>query len=549
MGGTTAKPGSSLDRVAQVLFAVAVLASTGLLLHYKLSLGLVADDLVFLHERGIGGLSTLLEPHGENIVVLQAALYRFIYIVFGFGSAVPFQLISLATYVLSVVALFFWVRERVGDPVAALVTIPVLVLGTGYSDILWAFQVGYSVSVLGGLIALIALDRGGRFSGPVACAGLLVAVTMSSLGLPFMVAAAVLLFLRDGWSFWRRYELIVPAVVFLAWYVGWGRHAGSQRTLENVINSPVYVAESLKSVLMSLTGLHRLSSPLGDILGWLTTVTVAGLTTLSLVRRKSLPPAFLIGVAAGLTFWMLIAFNVGSSGFRAPDTSRYQYPGAVFLIMILTGAFTGARPGYRWLAGLAALAVVSMICSLKPLRDGVEEIDFGAALPKGAMTAFNIAGEKVDPAFGVPVAPFFSRQTIPHDQFAELQRRYGKGGWTLEEIPGRSEFDRLGVDAYLAPALGMEIEAGTAASTDCRVVRLAEGRKEVQAVGPGTISFSPRRSPLTVTAGRFADGTPVDLGRVATGSTGILEIPADLSDEPWRVAVQGQGPIRVCQAG
>ena len=67
---------NTTDRAARVVFAGALLASAILLLYYRLKVGFLADDLVFLRERAIGGIDTLLEPHNENIVVLQVVIYR-----------------------------------------------------------------------------------------------------------------------------------------------------------------------------------------------------------------------------------------------------------------------------------------------------------------------------------------------------------------------------------------------------------------------------------------------------------------------------------------
>lgn len=525
---------------------MALVAAAGLLLHYKLQIGLVGDDYVFLGNRGVGGPSTLLAPHSENIVVLQAALYRVMFIIFGFNSAAPFQVLSLVTYLLSIVAFFALIRTRVGDAAAALASIPLLVLGTAYQDLLWAFQVGYSVSAFGGLVALIAIEHGGRFSRVIACVALLVSVTMSSLGLPFLVAAGVMLVLRDGWDVWRRYELFVPAGVFAVWYLVWGTDAPSAVSWENVRGAPLFVAESVKSVVMGLTGLHRLPDRAGDILGWVCTATLTLLTALGLIRRRVLPPEFLAALAAGLTFWVLISLNqIPGIPLREPDASRYQYPGAVFLLMILAGAFIGCRPGRRLITGFAVLAAVSVACSLGPLRDGLKAMNFGAGLPEAAMTALNIAGDKADPNFGIPMAPKFSSLAISQQNFLAVQERYGRGGWTSEEIQGKNDELRNALDQNLIAALNLEISPGASASANCRIADLnADGARV--SLTSGTVGISPRRSAALVTVGRFGDGAGLKVGSIAAGSAGTLTIPADQSGVPWRVAVRGKGPARIC---
>ena len=116
--------GMKTARAARILFGVALLASAALLLHYRLDIGFVADDWAFLRDRSLGGLDSLLIPENENIVILQAAVYRIFYILFGIQSSASLQIASLVFFLLSVVAFYAWIRERVGEWAAAIASIP-----------------------------------------------------------------------------------------------------------------------------------------------------------------------------------------------------------------------------------------------------------------------------------------------------------------------------------------------------------------------------------------------------------------------------------------
>ena len=61
----------------------------------------------------------------------------------------------------------------------------------------------------------------------------------------------------------------------------------------------------------------------------------------------------LVVLAVGITFWFITAGNFGLG--RQPTVSRYQYVGAVFVLLIAGEIAAGWRPGWR--AILATFAV------------------------------------------------------------------------------------------------------------------------------------------------------------------------------------------------
>lgn len=539
--------GMKTARAARILFGVALLASAALLLHYRLDIGFVADDWAFLRDRSLGGLDSLLIPENENIVILQAAVYRIFYILFGIQSSASLQIASLVFFLLSVVAFYAWIRERVGEWAAAIASIPILFLGTAYQDLLWAFQMGYTVSILAGLTALIALERNARFSQPVALVAILVSVTTSSLGLPFLAGAAVILVSRDGWEGLFNYVLLAPFLVFLVWWVGWGRTADSHLSLTNLLHAPAFVAESVKSVVMGLTGLHRTDSVAGDVLAWVISGALFAAVSFSLIRRKRLPLPLLVALAVGLAFWVLTAANQAPGMFtREADQSRYQYPGAVFLLMILAGAFDGYRPGRNWLTGLASLAAVSVACSLGTLSEGRKILIDISVTPKASLTAMDIAGEEAIPGYQVrltPYLPIFMSQ----QRFREVEERYGRAGWSEEQIADQSDEVRRLVDAELVAALGIVPRPGRAGgSSGCRTVKLNPAGSEIASVSAGTLSIAPARSDAALALGRFADQATFAIGTAKAGRSTTVDLPAGQSSQPWRVRASGTGKAQVC---
>ena len=112
-------------------------------------------------------------------------------------------------------------------------TLPILVLGPAWDDLLWPFQLGFFASMSAGLGALLAFERRDRRGDLVACALLVVAISFSSLGLPFIAGAAVLV----GWDrnrLRRAWIVAVPAALYALWWLGWGREADNFVSLHNL---------------------------------------------------------------------------------------------------------------------------------------------------------------------------------------------------------------------------------------------------------------------------------------------------------------------------
>ena len=91
------------------------------------------------------------------------------------------------------VAVFVYVRERLGDIPALIAAAVVLFLGPAWQDLLWSFQIGLVGSLATGVFALLALERTSRRGDLAACALLVGSIGLSNLGVSFVLAAAVML--------------------------------------------------------------------------------------------------------------------------------------------------------------------------------------------------------------------------------------------------------------------------------------------------------------------------------------------------------------------
>ena len=171
------------------------------------------------------------------------------------GSALPFQIVSTGVFLLSNVALFIYLRRRIGDELALLGTTLVLFLGAAWIDLLWSFQVALSGSIAAGLAALLALERDKQRSDVVACALLVVSVAFSELGVSFALAALVSVALGPRLRRNRLYVALLPLALYAIWFLGWGHKGPDTFSAHNVLVSPKYVFEAISQAIASLLGL------------------------------------------------------------------------------------------------------------------------------------------------------------------------------------------------------------------------------------------------------------------------------------------------------
>ena len=210
------------------LLAAAMAVSAVVLLVLETHITFFLDDwAVLLHRRGLSA-DVILDPNNQHPAMVPVLIYKALLATFGMDSARPFQVIEVLSFLLADALLFIWIRRRVGAWLALAAVVPVLFLGSAYEDLLWQFQVGYFGSMACGLGMLLALDRDDPIGDRWACALLAASMTFSSVGLAFLVPAAVYV----AWDERRRrraYVVLIPAALYALWWLGWGHTAQSTR--------------------------------------------------------------------------------------------------------------------------------------------------------------------------------------------------------------------------------------------------------------------------------------------------------------------------------
>ena len=486
-------------RAAHAALALVCAASAVTVVVLGTRLTFFNDDWAFLIQR-----PGLLDAHNGHLSVLPIAIYRVLVVLVGLDEQWPFRVLLAAVVVSLGVVVYLLVAERVGRVAGAVAATLLMFLGPAWEDLLWSFQLGFVGSMATGLGALLALERG---RDRLACALLVISVGFSDLALPFVVAAAIAVALRRSWEGW--WVPAVPALVFGAWFLAYGRDSPSQITSENLANLPTYVLHSVASGVETLLGLAP-----G---GWFgVEVTPLRLVAIALVAaavwwlRGGRPtPGVAVFAGGALAFWLLAGANFIPG--REPEASRYQLVHATFLLLIAAELLRDMRiPRAAAAAALAAAAVV-LGSNLAALGSGYDFMRKHTDNARAALGALDLARATAPRELRLTVEvardPYLWSVTAP--EYYEQRDAHGSPAWSAGEIAAGPAAARGTADGVLAaarqvhavPASDPRAAGGEPRATaGCRVV----GRGELRAPPGSVVVSNLDAEPALLKARRFA---------------------------------------------
>lgn len=538
-----------LARLPWLILPVAAIASFVWIITRDAHLTFIADDWELLVGRQGTGAAYFLGSFNGNILIGPAIVYKLLLALVGMDSATPFFAVSITVFVTSGVLLFIYLRRRIGDWPALIATIPLLFLGAAFEDLLFAFQIGYFASVAAGLGMLIALDREDERGDWIACALLVVSVIFSSVGLAFIVAAlADLIFGRRPWQ--RRIHIVGWAVLLYAiWWVGWGRHGESHVSFHNLVNAPQFAYNSAAAGVTSLLGLATGdgTSPSQPHLIWgkLLLVPFIGLVCWRIYREGGLSRGMAVSLAIGLTLWILTGLNTESK--RPPTSSRYQYPSAVALLLIVGETLRGIRVSKLAVGAAAIVTGLALWGGTSLLQREYTERwrPVGESL-RTTLGAVDIAGAKTVADFPIAFAP---APEVRARVYLGVTDEYGSPGWDESELESRSVPELNGADLTIARAIGLTLSPPRrdARVLVCETLQASESAATGLTLLHGVFSFANRGEiPVEVMLNRFSSELSVNLGPIEPGQQASLRIPVDSSRRPWTLGLKGAGPVRLC---
>jgi hypothetical protein len=541
------------------LMGVALLASALLIFALCWDLTFFQDSWAFLLDRQGYSADVFLAPHNEHIVVLPMVINKVLLEVFGMTSGRPEMVAMTMTLLATGALLFVYVRRRVGPWLALMAAVLLLFLGSAWPILLWPFEIEFSGAVMGGLAMLLLLERDDRRGDAWACLMLIVSIGFGSLGISFAAAALVDVFLKRrsrGWS--RAYVPFVPLALYVVWYLGWGHEAAHHLTLSNVLMSPQYVFDGFASALDSLAGLSSIpveGPPEQPEWGRPLLVGLLALVAFGKWRRPGFSPRLWPVLAAGVSYWLLAAFNF-LPGREAPS-SRYVYAGAVFVLLIAADLLQGLRFSRRALLIFAAGMLLALGPNLAQMRAGANWLQAQSVLTRADTAAMEIARRTIAPSFGLTpeLAGTSSLFIVQAGPYFEAVDEYGSPAYSVEELKAAPEAGRFWADVVLSKALPISslTEAGATANDPDSCVTIpggvAPGRPDVE-LPPGVsrIGVAPGAE-ANLSLRRFAVGQyPVPIDRVAGDSTTVLRIPRDTAAQPWFLHIEAGQPVWVCSA-
>ncbi|MCL4288273.1 MAG: hypothetical protein KJ006_11605, partial [Thermoleophilia bacterium] len=318
-----------------------------------------------------------------------------------------------------------------------------------------------------------------------------------------------------------------------------------QISLVDVLLLPSWAYQSLSGVLGALAGLDY---PFGD------GAIEAGptLAVLALIgigwrfRRGPVPTMVWAALAIALSLWLLGVISVGT--FRAPDSPRYLYPGA--LVVLLAGAWLAA--GLRWrrsaLIALLLLATAGLATNLAQLRTAGAFARAEAAQQRAVLAGIEVAGPSANPSYvpedGPPQITFWTGHTA--GDYLEAAGRYGSIGYSPAEVRALAAPLRELTDQSLVGSSGLALAptTGDVPRRGCVDLGPEPGGTTSLELAPGqTLALESDRS-AAVSVARFADPPGVAVGDLPPGEAMTLTPPTDGIADPWRVS--SSAPVRAC---
>jgi hypothetical protein len=508
-------------------------------------------------------VEALLRGHSGHLVLLNTVLYKGIFYIFGADSYLPLRVAQ--ALLLGICGFLFYALARNWADAWTCVAATTVLLFLGSSLEVVATPTG-TVNLMPlafGLGALICLQRfkGEGFGDALACALLVASVASHSNGLAFLAGAAVMVGLQDRHRLWSRsWVIAIPALLYAAWLL-WYRAAATATTqnvvdLDNVGGIPSTIVAAAATGLSAVSGLFGSAESAHDIpfnleAGYL----LLGLLIVGGVwrARSGRPIAREIWavLALGIAFWFLLGLVVTAD--RPATASRYIYPSAVFLLLIIVVLVGRVRGTPLVIWGTAVAVLVSVVPNVIALNDGANRLRDWAIVERADLGAVELLKDEGVPLDSIPELSRGARIVTvggPGFRFSPVTYfnavfRDGSPAAGPQELASMPEEQRKAVDGVLLKGDGLTLTDAAAdlgaASRRCRPAPGIEvGSAEVFRVPAPGLLIRPResRSGLEVYARRFADGFhPMD---VPAGSGPFLLKPAaNPLVRPWLAQVNG----------
>ena len=331
-----------------------------------------ADEWAVIAERSIS-MESFLRPFNEHWLGVTTVVYRLVLDAVGMTTYIPYLALLAALHVIVVLEVYVLARRMTSPALAAMAAVIIAFFGSGFENLFWAMQIGFVGAIALGLGAVILLDGAPSRGRVVAATGLLtVGVMTSGFGL-FMLAFAGLDLLLDARRRRLFVALLVPAAIYLAWYVVYGRSgvatAREPFTLDAMLSVPGFVLDGVGTAFGSVVGI-------GPFLGRAAAIALAVALIVRLIRRQPVPTRALACFGAILVQFGILGLIRAQLFEGAAEYSRYAYLSGIFALLGIL-ALVGHRampvdPRRRLVVfgGVAGIFTLAMVWNVWLLIEG-----------------------------------------------------------------------------------------------------------------------------------------------------------------------------------
>ena len=561
------------ERWTWLILALGMVGSVAAILAWNRSFTFYADELTWLQTAADFSLNGAFYPASSNLQFGNYLIWKGLIELFG-AEYVAWRITLVALVQVTGLLFFLLVRRRIGSAAALAPTLILIYLGSAGDAIAIPLGILPLATISCGLGALLLLEprdsqrRGGVGRDIAACVLLICAVGTFSVGLAFLAGAAVWVLLRD--DRWRRIWIpAIPLVLYAIWWI-WSRDKVGPYgpELSNVPYIPFYFADALLSVggafanaTVHLFGFNadpasHISQHYSGIRLFVSLLMLAGLiavifaATRYVLRRGRPDPSLLVSVTILVAYWTSAALVVHCPA-RCPGHSRYLLPGAVLVLLVVTDALRGARPGRGALAALYGLAAVSIFANLGAFPESRPYFLDYSQRARAVMAAMELGRADIDSDFNPGVhAPEAAPPNfyVGTEGYLMIADGYGSLATPLSKLPEQTEIAREGADVVLAKGFGLK----------ARRVRpppsLAGCESRGPRLGKPLLIFLPRGGAIlgitgsdsTVGLKRFADIAPFSLGKLSAGGFYEVRIPPDRDPIVWQALVNSGERTLLC---
>jgi len=564
-------PGTSITQPRVLAWTVlaGLLVGTGAFLYY-IARGTTFwfDEWDWIAYRRGTDVGTFLRSYNGHFSLIPIAIYRLLFATVGLANYGPYRAIALIAHLVCGALVFIYARRRIGSYLALCAAALILLLGAGWQDIIWPFQMAWLISLAAGIGALIVLDRGDR-AGDVAAACLL-ALSLASSGVGVVFALGLLVDVGWGRRRWRDAWIVAaPLALYGLWWLTY-QHG---TLLSPVRLVPRFVADSAAAAVGGLLGASAprptsLVISSGELLTWGRPLGLIalGLIAWRLIRLWPPSPRVVTLLTILGSFWVLTALTRASIvGGSQAWASRYLYVGGLLLVLLAVELARGiaVRRSVAVLIGVAVAVAVAL--NLANFRNAAYDLRVTAQITRADLGALEIGRPLAEPDYvlrWLPGSPFLA---VRAGAYFAAARAFGTPASTPAQIAADPDSARLIADRELirihaiapVPASGdlrlgappHVVFASGAAQAGASCVALGGGATsksevDVRSASPRLV-IAAQGGLATVGARRFAREFEY-VGTVLPSMRDTVQIAPDRSSRPWDILVIATSRARVC---